>query len=184
MNSNGFTSTLWDMVRGPSRKIQIPYDNSRVVEMTAESVQAPDEHFGFYDMSAMYAPEMPAYNEPESQAWFEDMRVASTHLVAFHHEPVSQPEPQGVTYDDCLMTHEFLKDFTDLIKPLDNPRDELQLGVLGEVRDVVEELGFDIAPFNTDHERNLQKIEQAVIDIQNSKFDQPMMDPFGPGPMM
>jgi hypothetical protein len=56
---NGFTPYFYEHFKGPK-----PHDNSRLEEITMEGIQAPDNHFSFYDLPAMYAPEPPAYTEP------------------------------------------------------------------------------------------------------------------------
>ena len=177
------------------RKIRIDNRPMDIVEMTQEGLQAPHEHFGFYDMPAMYMPEMPAYVEPIQPEW-SDMPIASTPQHAMH-EPVIEPEPKAVDYNDCVMTQELFEfmmqqviadSHADPVNPLDvhEVAEVNQIQLCPSVEPMGTMNGVPLEESIKEIENEISLAQNAPFEMQQMMFDQQMqvMDPFGPGPVM
>ena len=171
------------------RKIHIDNYLNDIVEMTGEGMQAPHEHFGFYDAPAMYMPEMPAYDPPVQPEW-PDMSIALTQQPVMH-EPIAEPEPQPemVSYAPDPISPEMLQALMQQAsaEALSGPLEPLDIHDIAQVNQVL--IDHNVEPMGNMNgvplEEGLMEIEQEIFLTQNGPVQmQQMMDPFGPGPMM
>lgn len=160
---NGFTPHLYELLHGPQA-----HDISRLEEMTAEGVQAPQEHFSVYDMPAMYSPEPPAYTEPMAGSYEP---IASTPEKMFAPEVVHEPEPEPVTYDSCVMTQELMQYLIDNLPDMSWPADPLQVGELTEAHEIIEAMDIGPSPFDPTLDQNHMEIQQSIMMIQEQFTD-------------
>ena len=169
------------------RKIYIDNRLNDIVEMTAEGLQAPHEHFGFYEMPAMYMPPMPAYEPPVQPNGF-DMPIAPTPQPIMH-EPVVefQPEPEKVSYEP--MSQDLFNFFMQQATARANfgPLEPLDIHDIAQVNQVLIDHGVEplSGRFGIPLEEGLKEIEREIFLVQNASFEmQQKMGPFGPSPMM
>ena len=179
------------------RQIHIDNRLTDIVEMTGEGLQAPHDHFGFYDMPAMYMPPMPAYEPPPQPEGF-DIPIAPTPQPIMH-EPVVdfQPEPEMVTYEPQPMSQELHNLFMQeaVAQSHAGPLEPLDIHDIAQVNEVLIDHGVEPmrAGFGIPLEEGLKEIENEIFLAQNAPFEMQqlmfdpqmqMTDPFGPGPMM
>jgi hypothetical protein len=171
------------------RKIHIDNRLNDIVEMTAEGLQAPHEHYGYYDTPAMYAPPMPAYEPPVQPDSF-DIPIAPTPQPIMH-EPVVefQPEPEMVSYEPQPMSQELFNLFMQeaIARANFGPLEPLDIHDIAQVNQVLIDHGVEplSGGFGIPLEEGLKEIELAVFLAQNVPFEmQQKMGPFGPSPMM
>jgi hypothetical protein len=171
------------------RKIHIDNRLNAIVEMTGEGMQAPHEHFGFYDMPAMYMPEMPAYDPPVQPEWF-DMPIAPTPQPVMH-EPVVelQPEPEMVSYTPDPISPEMFQALMQQVsaEALSGPLEPLDVHDVAQVNRVLIDHGVE--PMGSINgvplEESLIEIENEIFLAQNGPVQmQQMINPFGAGPML
>jgi len=149
-------------------KIRISNHLDDIVQMTGEGIQAPHEHFGYYDSPAMYAVEPPAYIEPVPSG-FEP--IPTTPEIMFAPEPVQEePEPE-VTYDSCLMTPELFQFIMENLTLFKFPEEPMEIGETAEIQQIMHDMGHIPSPFDFPGIEAKIEIEQAIMDIQNQVVD-------------
>jgi len=170
------------------RKIHIDNRLNDIVEMTGEGMQAPHEHFGFYDMPAMYMPPMPAYEPPVQPEGF-DIPIAPT-LQPIMHEPISElePQPEMVSYAPDPISPEMFQALMQQasVEALSGPLEPLDVHDVALVNQILIDRGVE--PMSNMNgvplEESLIEIENEIFLAKNAPFEMQTMDPFGPGPMM
>ena len=159
---NGFTPYLYELLRGPQN-----HDFSKLEEMTMEGIQGLHEHFSFYDLPAMYAPEPQAYIEPVTGGYEP---ISQTPEIRFKPEQI-QEEPPEVSYDTCVMTPELMQHILDNLPHSAWPTEALQIGELSEAHEIVEAVDYGPSPFDPTFDQNLMEIQQSIMMVQEQFID-------------
>lgn len=151
-----------------------------ITGMTDSGIQASHEHFSIYDSPAVYNHQMPDYEPPDRQHWF-DIPIAQTPQPVMH-EPVIEPEPKPeiVSYEpqppdqelfDILMKQTIAQLPASHYEPLDvhgiEPMSDMNSAHLEEG---LRQIEWEISLVQNNHLEPHQMISEQPMEIMD-QFD-------------